>query len=302
MERKVITISKESNITAISAAKSLWYAERRKYRLLLASKRESFWRHTIQETQRNPKTMWKSINTILGRGQTKTNSSISANEFHKFLDSRILDIRSYFLDAPDPEFRSVTSSFSSFRLVTAAEVNNLIRTLPDKQCTNDPIPTSFLKAMRNDITPFLVNLFNQSLSSGIVPKSFKIANITPILKRVNLDISDTNSYRPISNLPVLSKLLERLVAQQLIQYLKENDLFPKLQSAYRTGHSTETAVLKVLSDILMAVDSGNLAVLAYLDLSAAFDMVDQGLQNLPVAGHIANNLKLCEPKLRKNQC
>ena len=82
------------------------------------------------------------------------------------------------------------------------------------------------------------------------------------------------SYRPISNLSVLSKLLERLVARQLIDYLTAFKLLPDLQSAYRAHHSTETAVLKVLGDILRAVDSGNLAVLTLLDLSAAFDTVD----------------------------
>jgi len=89
-----------------------------------------------------------------------------------------------------------------------------------------------------------------------------------------LDSSDPKSYRPISNLSVLSKLLERLVSKQVVAYLLENDLFPDLQSAYRSNHSTETAVLKVLSDILLALDCGNLALLSLLDLSAASDSVD----------------------------
>ena len=73
---------------------------------------------------------------------------------------------------------------------------------------------------------------------------------------------------------IVSKLLERLVSLQLAKYLKVNNLLPDLQSAYRAMHSTETAVLKVLSDILLALDSGNLLMLTLLDLSAAFDSVD----------------------------
>ena len=73
---------------------------------------------------------------------------------------------------------------------------------------------------------------------------------------------------------MLSKTLERLVARQLLDYLSESDLLPYLQSAYRAYHSTETAMLKVLGDILCAVDSGDLAALALLDLSAAFETVD----------------------------
>ncbi len=107
-----------------------------------------------------------------------------------------------------------------------------------------------------------------------MPSVFKSAYITPLLKKPDLDPAEAKSYGPISNLSVLSKTLERLVASQLLDYLRAADLLPDLQSAYRPHHSTETAVLKVLADILRAVDGGDLAVLALLDLSAAFDTVD----------------------------
>jgi hypothetical protein len=113
----------------------------------------------------------------------------------------------------------------------------------------------------------------------------KSAYITPILKKSDLDPLDAKSYRPISNLSVISKLLERLFSRQLVAYLADNDLFPDLYSRHRANHSTETAVLKVLSDILTALDSGNLVVLMLLDLSAAFDSVDHAalLQRLRVS-------------------
>lgn len=86
-------------------------------------------------------------------------------------------------------------------------------------------------------------------------------------------MSDVRSYRPISNLSIQSKLLERLIARQLRDYLISADLLPSLQSGFRPGHSTETAVLRELSDILQAVDHGDLAALVLLDLSTAFDTV-----------------------------
>jgi len=107
-----------------------------------------------------------------------------------------------------------------------------------------------------------------------MPDVFKSAFITPLLKKPDLDSDDPRSYRPISNLSVVSKLLERLVFRQLYDYLARADLLPRLQSAYRTYHSTATAVL---SDILLAVDNGDLSVLALLDLSAAFDTVDHDI-------------------------
>ena len=96
----------------------------------------------------------------------------------------------------------------------------------------------------------------------------------PLLKEADLDPADVTSYRTISNLSVLLKLLERLVARQLIDYLTASRLQPDLQSAYRARHSTETTLLTLLGDILQAIDNGNLAVLTLLDLSTAFDTVD----------------------------
>ena len=101
-----------------------------------------------------------------------------------------------------------------------------------------------------------------------------------------LDATDASSYRPISNLSVLSKLLERLVSRQLMEYIMSSaDLLPARQSGFRPGHLTETAVLRVLSDISLAIDRGELAVLILLDLSTAFDTVDHDvlLQRLSVS-------------------
>ena len=124
------------------------------------------------------------------------------------------------------------------------------------------------------LAPFLVNFFNRSLFQGTAPTIFKSAYITPLLNKPDLDPAENKSYRPISNMSVLSKALEILVAHHLLDNLYVADLMPDLQSAYRSHHSMETAVLEVLTDILR-VDNGNLAALALLDLSAAFNTVYQ---------------------------
>src|SRR6218665_1074438 len=85
---------------------------------------------------------------------------------------------------------------------------------------------------------------------------------------------ELSSYRPISNLSFLSKLLERVVSFQLTEYLSSAGLLPVHQSAYRKCHSTETALLKVVTDLTEAIDAGDHALLGLLDLSAAFDTVD----------------------------
>ena len=98
--------------------------------------------------------------------------------------------------------------------------------------------------------------------------ALKTASITPRLKKPNMDDTNVRSFRPISNLPVVSKLIERLVAKRLINYLATLYTLPMFQSAYRPRphHSEETAVAKVLSYILLALDEGDLACLALRDL------------------------------------
>jgi len=141
-----------------------------------------------------------------------------------------------------------------------------VRSLPNKHCSSDPQPTWLLQANADILSPFLCQLVNSCLEHGIVPSSFKSGYVTPLLKKADLDAADVKSCRPITNLSIVSKLLERFVAQQLT-----TSLLPDLQSAYRAYHSTETAVLNVVGDILPALDFGNLALQSLLDMSVAFD-------------------------------
>ena len=110
-----------------------------------------------------------------------------------------------------------------------------------------------------------------------VPPALNSAIITPLLKKSTLSAEDRGSYRPVSNLSFISKILEKIVALQLVDYLDANDLLPRYHSGYRRGHSTETALLKILSDLITAVDSVQLALLSLLDMSAAFDTVDHDI-------------------------
>ena len=114
-----------------------------------------------------------------------------------------------------------------------------------------------------------------SLSSGQFPRQFKNAIIASLLKKTGLGPVLSN-YRPISNLS-LSKLLERVAAFQLLDYMHSNSLFEPLQSAYRRFYSTETALLKIQNDVLCSMDHGGVKLLVLLDLSAAFDTVDHHL-------------------------
>ena len=120
-------------------------------------------------------------------------------------------------------------------------------------------------------------MINKSLASGDVPTAMKEAIIRPLLKKPSLDPETMTSYRPVSNLPYASKLLERVVAHRIKEHCASNDIANKFQSAYKRYHSTETALLRVRNDVLKAVDRDGGAILVLLDLSAAFDTIDHQL-------------------------
>lgn len=105
----------------------------------------------------------------------------------------------------------------------------------------------------NHLLPLITKIVNLSLALSHVPDELKEAMIKPLLKKLGLEFIYKN-YRPVSNLPFISKLIEIAVATQLIIHLKQNNLYDAMQSAYRQFHSTETALLQIKSDIMMEMD------------------------------------------------
>ena len=166
---------------------------------------------------------------------------------------------------------------ASFREVTSEEVREIIRSSPPKSCSLDPVPTSLLLKCLDSTIEYIREIINLSLRSGTVPKCFKEAIVIPILKKSNLDPENFKNFRPVSNLPFISKILEKAVLMQLKEHLASNNLLEKFQSAYRQNHSTETALLRIVNDILESCDNGNVSVVTLLDLSAAFDTIDHDI-------------------------
>lgn len=205
---------------------------------------------------------------------------LSSEEMSAFFDTKISRIRdllpastlqpSAFDDQAEVHLRQ-------FTLVTVEEVERVIRKSPTKQCDLDPWPTWLFKMHLPHLIQPVTHFINRSLSENIVPASFKEALICPTLKKPSMDVGDPQSYRPVSNLPFLTKVLERIVCKQLTDYLDRNELHHPYQSAYKTGHSVETALLKVQNDIAVALDQKNQVALVMLDLSAAFDTVDHAI-------------------------
>jgi hypothetical protein len=201
--------------------------------------------------------------------------------FAKYFTSKIQKIRSEF---PSPGSQSIETEqhhtfpvLDTFEPITENQLKKLIMGSNSKSCHLDPIPTTLLKSLIDVLLPVLCRIINLSLQSSIVPSDFKLATVTPLLKKASLNKEDLKNYRPVSNLPYIAKLTERVVVNQLNSHMVENDLHTPFQSAYRQYHSTETALLRVYNDILNAIDHKNCVMLVLLDLSAAFDTVEHSV-------------------------
>src|SRR5271157_1536242 len=124
------------------------------------------------------------------------------------------------------------------------------------------------------MSPLISHIADLSFAEGVFPNKLKLAQVTPLLKKIGLDDDVPANYRPISNLNTISKVIERLALARLLPHVVATGNFNPLQSAYRKQHNRETALLKILDDLYKIVDGRKAAVLIGLDLSTAFDTID----------------------------
>lgn len=135
--------------------------------------------------------------------------------------------------------------FNELTPASEQEISKLISKSANKSCELDPIPTWLVKECSVELVPIITKIVNASLNTGKVPTSYKSARIRPLLKKETLDPDTIKNYRPVSNLPYVSKILEKVVNSRLEQHMDSNNLHEPNQSAYRKWHSTKTALIKV---------------------------------------------------------
>ena len=257
------------------------------FKVITAAKKDHL-SQRIAESSESQKALFSCVDHLLHRSRASVLPDVNnmeelAESFAAFFEEKIRKIRDELEAAQKDEEKFTTAlddapvpNLVSFPPVTAEVLRKIILKAPTKSCQLDPIPTKILKECIEPLLPVLLKIINSSLATSTVPEVFKQASITPLLKKPSLDRNVLKNYRPVSNLPFLSKILEKVVSNALSEHRSKNSLDIPLQSAYRQHHSTETALLKVHNDVLRALDRKECVFLVLLDLSAAFDTVDHG--------------------------
>jgi hypothetical protein len=152
--------------------------------------------------------------------------------------------------------------------ITETQVLNLFLGLDSNKVSID-IPNNMIKIAAYELSPIFTNIFNESISTGVVPDILKICRITPIYK--SGDTNEPHNYRPISILSVFSKVLERLVYNQLDNFLEKYNIMYNYQFGFRKKHSTEQAILELTDKLKSAIDNKQLTCGLFLDFSKAFE-------------------------------
>ena len=255
--------------------------------VLMKDAKREYYTNEINSAAGNSKKMWKTLKELLPskKGHVTTlpttfkSDTELANGFNTHftnIGSNMNDSSVYLDDNCKDDYVDNKHDKFTFDEITINQVIDELNAIPQKKAGGlDNVCTKLLKYGTKAIAPVLCNIFNICLKQGTVPDNLKVARVTPIFK--NGDKDDLSNYRPISILPVCSKVLERIVHKQLYNYVSVNNIMYTGQSGFRQNHSTSTALIKTIDKWNIEIDQGNYVGAIFVDLSKAFDMVNHKL-------------------------
>ena len=186
----------------------------------------------------------------------------------------------------------------SIKSPTINAVYKKLKAINEKKTAGlDKIPCKLLKIAAEIVAPSLTQIFDKIISSSIFPTDCKLARVTPIFKKGKKD--DVDNYRPISFLSVVAKIFEKLIFEQLCEYLNSNNLISASQSGFRTLHSTLTALIETTDKWSININNGFLNGVIFIDLKKAFDTIDHTilLRKLQMYGIDQNGIRLFQSYL-----
>ena len=274
-ERKWLKYQLQSKWTAFKAL-------RNKYTHLLKRKKHESIYNKINSCSNYCRKLYKLINNLTTKESSTqwpkhASKQSLVDGFSDYFEEKILLIRKRFTNI-SPYYPQCTAApkLVKFAPMTQKQVLHIMNQLKSKSCELNTMPTHIFKQIAPSIAGLITKIINLSLEEGEFCRTWKTAVVHPLLKKIGLELIQQN-YRPVSNLPFLSKVIERCMLLQLSHHCNEYHLQPDYQSAYRENYSCETAVLGISNDILWAMENQCITSLTAIDLSAAFHTVNHNI-------------------------
>ena len=284
-------LNSRNNPTLHETLKSNLTTYNRILKQMIKEAKKAYYGSCFTKYKNDVKKTWDTIKTILNNtsktkdfpsyflvnGTCVTNPKEIADKFNQFYVNVGSTLSEAIVQPENKSFKDylltpVEHTFH-FHMVTDATVSKIIADLKPKSSSGvDSVSNKLLKLIKDSVLPVFTLIINQSLESGIFPDKLKIAKVVPIYKKSNEHLLE--NYRPISVLPSMSKVLERVMHNQLSHYLTSNNLLYDNQYGFRKSHSTEMAALELINRIISAMDKNELPLNIFLDLSKAFDTID----------------------------
>lgn len=250
------------------------------YKNALKTKRIQSNDNHIKKSGNPAKTVWELINSSRKQKLPPSEIRIQPKDFNKFFvnvaGEVIGGLPKLDIDPLQSVKQADTSEPFAFREVTYIEVRHILNSLKNSNSKDIyGLNTALIKSIKNHIIIPLTKLINESLMTGIFPDLLKIASVIPVFKKGDPD--DINNYRPISLLPIISKIFEKIMKTQITEYLERNKILYKFQFGFRENLSTTDAIIKFTEYTLDCFEKGFYSASLFCDLSKAFDCVSHAL-------------------------
>ena len=250
--------------------------------------KQEYFTKKIEDSRGNPKSTWKILRQVTGKGNSATAIDRIKYENNEISDEQqISDIcNHHFVSIGDKLHKNIAQtqlsaqetlrSFNAlpskpkftFKLVTPIQVYDILKKLLNNKANGiHEIPNKILKACSDIISPHLSQIFNISLTTKCYPDSLKFAKVAPVYKGGDKDNLD--NYRPISVLPTVARVFEKLIYEQMIKYFESNDLLSKKQRGFRSLHSTVLSLMSKTNDWFVNISKGHLNAVVFLDVEKA---------------------------------
>ena len=249
--------------------------------------KNNFYQNKFNECHGDSKKIWKNVNNILGKSRTNSNHIFTINETD-VTDANVIsnEFNNYFANIAENIGTNLAPSNTNFEEylpnrqfeninwtnTTEIEIKHVLLKCNETNGGPDTLPMFILKKNADILAPILCYLCNLSLNMGIFPTVHKCGIIVPLYK--SKERNKITNYRPICLLNAVSKVLEKIVAIRLLNHVETYNILNNSQFAYRKGRGTDSAILKLVNNVVNNFEKGDYTVAAYLDLTKAFDCVD----------------------------